>query len=150
MQDQYWPVEDDDILSGLPDQFWPEPEFDNPWEDYDADPVKDIRTMMATMVAGYKRVGYVIGRGFGKIAMGHTMHKAVEDEVRKHKVHVHLDVDARPFLSSLTRTTDQLRKVGILPTPIVGYKKLPNGKHMPVVHRGTGPAVEPFKKRGKK
>lgn len=34
------------------------------------------------------------------------------------------------------------------PLPPIGYKTLPSGRLMPIVKYGTGPKIEPFRKRG--
>lgn len=127
MQDQYWPDEDDSTPDELSDQFWPEPVFDNPWDDYDADPISDIRSFMAKTAAAYRASYVVTARKVGKAAMGYDLHKSLA--AHKHDVHVHIPLD---------------------PELIQARTGCATARVMPIVRRGTGPPIEPFKKRGRK
>lgn len=162
MLDQYWP-DDGAAEDELPDQYWPEPVFTSPWDDYDSDPIKDIHVYAAKLAATFKRSTVIYSaRGFGK---GVALHRALEDEARHdshhHKSHLsdHNPAAAHVDLASGAGRINYLIADGKIHVPgsseeleedLRNYRTLPNGREMPIVSRGSGPAAQPFKKRGKR
>lgn len=133
MRDQYWPDADPDCLPEDESyQTWPDDGYPSrplvSWDWISSDPLTDIVATYAEMSRLYRTRAKGIREHYETV-WGHT--------------HLSFGEPEKPVLTDGFGLSDELELDGTT------YKKLPNGRYMPVTKKSSGPPKTPFKKRGK-